>query len=199
MTLFSNLFSSANKEDKFWNWFLKNKDRIINIPNDHSFINALGTKIRDYDQNLTFEIGRLHDGSIEFVISCDGIRKGIPLVQKLADSAPPIQGVKVIKFRQPKNDSLVIQIGDLKLSAEDIYVRYQIDKNIHLQFFIKNYNSQDQRYGQIAFILLDNIIGEYFVMTKIGQIDFQKLESETDLTDKIPLVKIEEVIKSMMN
>jgi hypothetical protein len=194
-----NLFGSSNKEEKFWHWFLKNKDKILNIPNDHSFINVVGTKIKDYNQILTFEIGGEKDEPIEFVISCDGIRKGIPFVEKLADSAPPIDGVKIIKFRQPKNDSLEIQIGDLKLSAEDIYILYQIDKKIHLQFFIKDYNSRDQRYGQIAFILLDNLIGEYSVMTKIGNIDFRKLEPDEDLTKLIRLSAIITVMKSLMN
>ena len=198
MTLL-NLFGSSNKEDKFWTWFLKNKDKILNIPNDHSFINAVANKIKDYNQILTFEIGGGPDGPLEFIISCDGIRKGIPIVEKLGDSAPQIDGIKIYKFRQPKKDSLEIKIGDLKLSADDIYLQYKIDKIIHLQFFIKDYDVHDQRYGQIAFILLDNLIGEYFVMTKIGSIDFQRLESDKDLTKLIRLTNIDSVIKSLMN
>ena len=85
------------------------------------------------------------------------------------------------------------------MSADDIYLQYKIDKIIHLQFFIKDYDVHDQRYGQIAFILLDNLIGEYFVMTKIGSIDFQRLESDKDLTKLIRLTNIDSVIKSLMN
>ncbi len=198
MTLL-NLFGSPNKEEKFWTWFLKNKDKIPNILNDHSFIDEVATKIKDYNQILTFEIGGRPDGPFEFVISCDGIREGIPIVEKLGDSAPQIDGVKIFKFRQPKKDSLEIQIGDLKLSADDIYLGYKIDKVIHLQFFIKDYDKHDQRYGQIAFILLDNLIGEYYVMTKIGSIDFQRLASDQDLTKLIRLTDIDTVIKSLMN
>jgi hypothetical protein len=198
MTLI-NLFGSTTKEDKFWAWFLKNKNKILNIPNDHSFINEIAIKIKDYNRILTFEIGGGPDGPLEFVISCDGIREGIPIVEKLGDSAPQIEGIKIFKFRQPKKDSLEVKIGDLKLSADDIYIQYKIDKIIHLQFFIKNYDVHDQRYGQIAFILLDNLIGEYFVMTKIGNIDFQRLASDQDFTKLIRLKDIDTVIKSLLN
>jgi len=199
MSLLKNLLKSSNKEEKFWSWFLKNKNEIINIPKDHSFIQQVGSKIKEYNQVLTFEIGGKEDGPLEFVISCDGIRNGIPVVEKLADSAPEIEGIKVIKFRQPKNESLAIQIGDLKLSAEDIFFQYKIDKNIHLQFFIPDYKSGDQRYGQITFILLDNLIGEYYVMTKIGAIDFQKIQFDSDLSKMTRLSQINYVIKSLMN
>jgi hypothetical protein len=199
MSIFNNLLKSSNKEDKFWSWFLKNKSEIINIPNDHSFIQQLATKIKEYNQVLTFEIGGKDNGPLEFVISCDGIKNGIPVVEKLADSAPTIEGIKVIKFRQPKDDALEIQIGDLKLSANDIFFQYKIDKNIHLQFFIPEYKSDDQRYGQITFILLDNLIGEYYVMTKIGAIDFQKIQTESNLSQMTRLSQINNVIKSLMN
>lgn len=199
MSIFNNLLKSSNKEDKFWSWFLKNKNEIINIPNDHSFIQKLITKIKEYNQVLAFEIGGKCDGPLEFVISCDGRRSGIPVVERLADSAPEIEGIKVIKFRQPKDDALEIQIGDLKLSANDIFFQYKIDKNIHLQFFIPDYRSDDQRYAQITFILLDNLIGEYYVMTNIGAIDFQKIQAESNFSKMTRLSQINNVIKSLMN
>jgi hypothetical protein len=199
MSIFINPLKSSNKEDKFWSWFLKNKNKIINIPNDHSFIQQIITKIKEYNQILTFEIGGRNDGPMEFVISCDGIRSGIPVVERLADSAPEIEDIKVIKFRQPKDDALEIQIGDLKLSANDIFFQYRIDKKIHLQFFIPGYTNDDQRYGQITFILLDNLIGEYYVMTKIGAIDFQKIQAESNLSKMTRLSQINTVIKSLMN
>jgi hypothetical protein len=199
MSIFNNLLKSSSKEDKFWSWVIKNKNEIINIPDDHSFIQQLIPKIKDYNQVLTFEIGGKGQGPLEFVISCDGISSGIPIVEKLVDSAPEIEGIRVIKFRQPKNDALKVQIGDLKISANDIFFLYKFDKNIHLQFFIPDYRSDDQRYAQITFILLDNLLGEYYVMTKIGEIDFQKIQAESDLSKMTRLSEINRVIKSLMN
>ena len=199
MLIFNNLLKSSSKEDKFWSWVLRNKNEIINIPNDQSFVQQLITKIKEYNHVLTFEIGGLGDGPLEFVISCDGIKSGIPVVEKLVNSAPQIPGIKVIKFRQPKDDALEIQIGDLKISANDVFFQYKIDNNIHLQFFIPGYRSDDQRYAQITFILLDNLIGEYFVMTKVGTIDFQKIQAESDLSKMTRLSHINSLIKSIMN
>ena len=64
-----------------------------------------------------------------------------------------------------------------------IKVKYKlINKNANLDLYIEGYDGLDQRYISIAFIFLDNLFGEFFVMNNINEIAFKPmLGSESEL------------------
>ncbi len=187
------------KEKIFWKWFVENTQRILQICDNQEIIGEIASRLGKIYSHFTFEIGETSGGKYEFVISCGGIRDGIPYVEKLASCAPSIENIEIVKFRQPKGCEFAVQIGDLKLSAEEIWFQYCFDEKIHLQLFLPGYSGDDSRYAHLAFLLLDNILGEYFVMTRIGHIDLQPMADNIDRSKLLKLIKLPEILKVMMN
>src|SRR5690606_19221455 len=94
---------------------------------------------------------------------------------------------KVQKFRAPGHIKDVSYQG-LKLKPSEILVMYEpAGEWYDLELFIKGYKDDDPRYKELAFLYLDHLVGEYNVMTRIGQITFKKLGLVTRKKDKVTL------------
>ena len=65
-------------------------------------VDSLNAKIDNYDETLTFELNYDSLKQFEFIISCGGVRKGIPSFEKLVSAAPPTLTWKIFKYRQPE-------------------------------------------------------------------------------------------------
>lgn len=186
-------------EIKFWEWFSNNSERVLKICDNQQIAKEIAGKLKTIYSGFSFEIGETNDGKFEFVISCKGMNEGIPFVERLVDSAPGFEHIKIVKFRQAKGCEYAVKIDNIELGPEDIWFQYCFDEKVHLQLFIPGYSDRDQRYGQLAFLLLDNMLGEYFIMTKIGYIDFQPLTTRTDLNKLLNLKKLPDIVSAMMN
>ncbi len=62
---------------------------------------------------------------------------------------------------------------------------------------MKGYRESDNRYKSAAFLCLDHFVGEYNVMTKIGQIDFRKLGLFTDKKGKVSLQEFRAILERL--
>lgn len=175
--------SKVSKEAEFWTWVKNNKTNIESILQSHKFVSQLNAKIQSYNELLTFEIGRNKDDKFNFIISCGGIRKGIPFVKKLVEASEHIDNWNIIAFRQPKEELHTITENGISIKPKQIKVKYKlINKNANLDLYIEGYDGLDQRYISIAFIFLDNLLGEFFVMNNINEIAFKPmLSSESEL------------------
>mgnify|MGYP006148799687 FL=1 len=69
-------------------------------------VDSLNAKIDNYDETLTFELNYDSLRQFEFIISCGGVRKGIPSFEKLVSAAPPTKTWKMFKYRKPKKINL---------------------------------------------------------------------------------------------
>lgn len=174
-----NLSNDKNAGKRFWQWFLKNEDKIFNFEtNQEKIFDELIKELHKVNKNLTFEIGPVENKKREFVISADGIKLAFSSVFSLKEVQPKnITKFKVTYFR-PRRDILnSITINDLTLSPDDIFIDLNVyDEQIEITLFIENY-TDDQRdfYLGHVFILLDEALGEYDVETKVGFIDLQPL------------------------
>ena len=153
-------FRTKNKEEIFWSWLEKNKNRfeIGLFEKNYSFVKEIGNRINDYKNGLTFELGIKESGKYDLVISCEGIAELIPAVEKLAQSAPFIQGWEITKFRQPKGTHKELRIND-KLFQEDRF-RFRIKKGnekIDLEILQPDYSVNDETYIRAAFLILVKI------------------------------------------
>ena len=76
-----------------------------------------------------------------------------------------------------------IKENGISIKPKQIKVKYKlINKNANLDLYIEGYDGLDQRYISIAFIFLDNLFGEFFVMNNINEIAFKPmLGSESEL------------------
>ena len=178
------LFSGCAKkppEAQFWAWFKKNQDMLYHFERDHQrTFDKLNAAMSKVHPDLTFEFGQEENGKREFIISADGLKDAFPAVESLYASAPSLPRWTFIKFR-PRRSAMKIQMGEVKLESTDIEVAIEADGDkAGFTVFVKGYDeSQLQQYKHAAFIMLDHAIGEYDMETKVGFIEVQPFEKES--------------------
>lgn len=178
-----NIFRKIDRKDSFWKWFSKKESELYTNFEDNKelFIDEISNILKEIDQNLTFEVGTIKEGGKrEFIISADGIADSFETVENLYNAAPAFRNWEIIKFRPRMNsESLEINMGDIKLSYDDIYFIHEDNGHyIDLNIYIENYNPNEDRYDFAYFILLDSLIGEYDAVTKIGDTRLHELTSQ---------------------
>lgn len=186
-------FFTKHKEYKFWKWFSKNSKRIDNFEKDQEEIfDEIQNQLQKINPYLTFEISCEKNGKRDFIISADGILEAFPAVEKLYSMKPKLSEWNFIKFRPPRKIENSIRIGNKELCPKDI--RYKLIKNkmgilnplaatttipMDIILFCNGYTEQEHEvYSQVAFLFLDECLGEYYVEKYIGKITLQSFDNE---------------------
>jgi len=179
------LFSGGLTEEKFWKWFLENKDQIAAI-NDGNLLMGptLKKQLKKYDKTLGYELTRSSPNENAFYVSTNFIRESIPFVINLVNAAPEIPAWQIHKFIPRKNIDTSIEWNALELSQSDFAFEYTIYKEqAHLRVYIKNYDVKDERYRTISVMFLKVAFGEFDFITKIGALEYVPFSNDTANTD----------------
>jgi hypothetical protein len=172
---------------EFWKSFEANMPALEQLidgeSNDYAAYNALSADLREFSELLIPEITKQKKVYI-LIMSCDGIREGIPWVEKLTADVKDYPNWQIVKFRQP-NSMRYIPINGIKVHRSAIWLDWEKtpDNKYNLTFFPKWY-SGNGTYQKGAMLHLDHSIGEYNVMTRIEAIEFKRLglfQSKGDL------------------
>lgn len=189
------IFNKESKEEKFWNWFEKNQEtyysEIENLEMREKIFDELTKNLKEINEDLVFEFSPIHENNVrEFTISAEGIKDLFPVVEKLVEKAPKLKKWKFNAFRQRiLGDEFEIQYGDLKIGYSDIYYRSEDDNGkLGIELNIRNFDGKGQTQNAI-YILLDGLIGEYDVTTKIGWIEWVKL-NENEKENLKPIIEL---------
>jgi hypothetical protein len=186
--------ASASPENEFWNWFEKNENRLFTFETDRDRVfDEIAGKMKNVHESVTFEFGPVVDGKREFVISADGIKDAFPAVEKLYESAPKLSRWKFIKFR-PRRVPMDINYGGVKVKKADVFCTVEPDGNkAGVTVYIRGYQDRlKNQYTAIAFLMLDQALGEYDVETKVGFIEVHDFAKPSKL-EKKPLADVTQV------
>lgn len=167
--------SPATPEATFWNWFERNEASLFDFERDQDrTFDRLTSELRKVHPDLTFEFGPKKNGRREFVISADGIRQAFPKVESLASAAPPLRRWTIVKFR-PRRDPFDIQYEGIVVKASSVsVVIHPGGEKPALTVFVPGYAaSAHKTFASIAFLLLDQTLGEFDVETRVGAVDVQ--------------------------
>lgn len=189
------IFSNFSKEKKLWEWFKNYSARFKSEDLDDQIYSELHDRLTDIHSSLVFEMSVKNKNTRTLVISCDGIKEGIPSVKKVVSSAPHIDGWNVVAFRQPIKESVTLEADKIKLSTDDIKFDFNEAPNdtIDVMIYIDGVNNKNKDdYLRASFVLIDAAIGEYQAMTKIRHLDLLPLP--TDTKSLLPLSKLKGVI-----
>lgn len=172
--------AQATQRSDFWDWFRDNTDFLIQYDSKAGAVTrAIGRRLQTVDRGLTFALGQAPDGVYEFIVSANGNRDVFQEVLKLVDAAPEIDGWRIIAFRprSPDPGGLSLAFGDVSLSAEDIWYRAEDDgAKVSLAVFVRGLTADNEAImSRAGFVILDNVLGEYDVATKLGSIAFAAL------------------------
>jgi hypothetical protein len=195
------LLKSKSPEEKFWNWFVKNRSKIEafieSYKEDYRVYNQLSRKIKEYDSNLFAELTQTKDNAYVLIITPDGKREGVDATKKLGESHPEIDNWIVHKFRQPK-DKFHLNFNGVEYPFSDIIIYPEVDyerDKVDIEVFIKNMNKDERKYQHLAFLYLDHILGEFNTIMKVGYIDFYHLCEGKTVKDGISLLELRKLIE----
>ncbi|MGA4135863.1 hypothetical protein ACI2TD_03740 [Ralstonia nicotianae] len=163
----------TSPETDFWKWFQKNEAALFDFERDQEGVfDRLAVEMHKVHPGLTFEFGPKQDGRREFVISADGIREAFPKVESLASAAPALPRWTVIRFR-PRREPADIQYNGMTVKASTVSVSIHPDgAKVGLTVLIPGYSASERRaFGSIAFLFLDQALGEFDVETRVGDVD----------------------------
>lgn len=190
----------SNPQD-FWQWFSDNSQKILDLDfnNQESLqiLNQMAAQLSKYNQEISFEITLNDDNSRTLVISAEGVKSNKDDVKALVEAAPSLPRWTIQAFRQRKNSQYVESEGH-KLGVKDTF--FVAEKNddedkLDIDLFIKDWSGSEVQVT-LSFLQLDDILGEYDVMSYIGEIDWHNLNDKPAKAKPIDeLAKIVDEIK----
>jgi hypothetical protein len=161
----------------FWRWFEANTGKIrkgVERQDHDLIIRKLGDRLSKVHPTVVHEIGKPDDDTVELIISADGLREALPAVLALARAAPKLPGFLITAFR-PRWPTQGLQVLDRKITGDDVRYRSEIDgEKLDLVVFINGDFTERER-QMIGFLMLDQALGEYDVMTGVGAVGFESI------------------------
>lgn len=195
--MFDKFFTKKPIQDSFWNWFRKNNQTYFHFEQNLNFLfHNLKSELNKIHPDLVFEFSPiLQDGKREFVISADGIKSVFPIVMDLVDRAPKLDKWHIVAFRQPHKGITQITYDNLTLNFDDVFFRFGKDNGqIALELCIRGFYESPEWAGAI-FILLDNILGEYYTEMSFSRIE-KKLLNEQEIKDLYPITDLPKIVQN---
>jgi hypothetical protein len=171
------MFGFGSRYERFWKWFESHEEEIFCFErNREALFDKLASRLQRVHPDLTVEFSSVGEGHREFVVSAGGIKSAFPEVTALVRAAPVRPRWQIVAFRQRKSPG-EIRFGDKALGGDAVFFDYAeaVDK-IDLFLFLPGLDGSSVEgvtaLKTIGFLLLDAILGEYDVETKIAGIDF---------------------------
>lgn len=177
-----------------WTWVAAHVDELKAVQTGKEPVaDALGEKLDAIDSGLTFELG-LGKEPFELIISADGKKELFPLVKQVVAAAPQIAGVKVIAFRPRKDAGFRLTVNGVTVGGPDVMYTAIADPArpglIALTLYVKGLTPENETDVKgSAFLLLEAVLGEFDLETKIGGIEFLAAPKKTPAGAK-PLAEL---------
>lgn len=162
-------------EAAFWKWFEKNEAMLFDFENDQQrTFSRLIAELQKVHPSLTFEFGPKLGNQREFVISANGKRAAFSEVERLHAAAPLLPKWSVLKFR-PRREPFDVEYRGLSVKADSVLVALTPNREkLDVIMMIPGYTeAESETFVGVAFLILDNVLGEYYVETRIGTINVQ--------------------------
>jgi len=178
-------------EEKFWNWFSDNEGRFYELTQEsenlENEINEISAKLKKVNSDLAFEL-LLEGVKKRFFISAGGIKDVFPVVEKMYEKAPELTKWDVVKFKQRKENFGELKIFGNSYNEDSIFFSlFNDDDKTGIYLYFDDFKEALYPvFGQIGFVILDSLLGEYDVATNVGEIDFK---SKNEMSDDAKSVK----------
>jgi len=162
----------------FWQWFDAHQDELFDFEVDQERIfGNISEQLVRVHPKLTFEFGPKTDRR-EFVISAGGIREAFPAASSLVAAAPKLDRWRITAFRPRRTPINSVQIGEICIDSNDVEFSLLTKGSIiGIQLFIPGFKEESVVLKQIAYLMLDDALGEYDVETKVGLIKMLSSEA----------------------
>jgi hypothetical protein len=173
-------------QQEFWDWFVQHQIELFNFEADQERIfDQLASQLQKIDPNLTFEFGP-KESRREFVISAGGIRDAFPAVRALADAAPKLDRWQVTAFRPRRTPPNAVEFRGKQVAPKDVqFSLLDNGKIAGVYLFIPSFCEGDTDWKQVGYLLLDDVLGEYDVESRVGLIKMVPPEAFDQLVSRL--------------
>lgn len=181
-------------QSAFWSWFIQHEPELFGFDvgqevERERLFDQVAAELQKVNRGLTFEFGP-RGPTREFVISAAGIKSIFPAVVGLAEAAPVLGRWQIIAFRPRRAPAMIIEIEDKSVNPKE--VQFSLLNNgttAGIYLFIPGFREDDAALQQIAYLLLDETLGEYDVETRLGLIKMLSPDTRT-IGDRHPLAEL---------
>ncbi len=169
----------ATPEAAFWSWFADNEQRLFTFESDQDAVFAeLGRRMESVHQDLAFEFGPVRDGRREFVLSAGGSVAAFSAVEALHAVAPELARWTCIAFRPRRTPLNDLAFGEKQVRVDDVhYLLAKDGDRVGVVFFFDG-DVEKRTYAELAFLFLDEALGERDVETRVGFVECEPRSSK---------------------
>lgn len=190
-------------EAMFWRWVqlhLPDPETLDRTASE--FSRKARAEIARYCADLVVEISQGPDNLPEIVISADGLSENFPEVVDLVSKAPQSGDFRAVAFRQrhpiPKNYAIPYQRGE-ELGLDDVWFAiHKLEGIVNLDLYVHGIAGRNSdKIKSACFVLLDRLLGEYVVATKIGPIEWYALPADPVGLKLRPALELPQAIREL--
>ena len=177
----------------FWDEVKKDEQRLFGM-DSRDLVDELNGWLEPLAPRLAAEVCGEGPARREIVITAHGSTGQFENVLALTRSAPAMESFSVCAFRLRSDDgSFGMQMDDFKLSTEDVLIAHAAEEGrIAIKIAFRKEIPMDyvDHAKNMAFIMLDHVLGEYDFAVKVGAVDFAEDGEEPQGTplDQFPSV-----------
>ena len=167
----------ARKIEKFWTWFAQNANGLL----DHQRQDLqaeMSRQLSSISSGLVWGMAGGNEHQLPTLeISPGGIHDLLPAMREVFAAAPTIPGWRIVEFRQPSVEGFSLEMGDVKIDADNTLFVAQKQAGSHkidiAVFLPLPADAPEEALIGAGFILLDHTVGERVVMEDIGHVEFR--------------------------
>lgn len=133
------------------------------------------------------------DAVVDLIVTAHGSTENFPLLMQVVAAAPALQGYRVRAFRERTTEpDFPIGMDGFELATSDVLIACGQDDGqaaLEIRFNREIPSDYLDHARNMAFIMLDHVLGEYDFAVKVGAVDFVE-EASDPLTPWIPLSQL---------
>ncbi|WP_432698570.1 hypothetical protein ACQUQP_09570 [Marinobacterium sp. YM272] len=179
---------SRKQIEDFWQHVEQTLDQLLASQQDAQFeadglLSAYRSSLQKIDRNLTFHFEKESEGGpVEMVFGCDGYPESIHAVLSLVGAAPQLSGISFRAFNERYDPvPAFVNLGDELCEIDEFWCSLrELKGKLQLAVYLRDAPKileMDPRVEAVM-ILLDALIGEYELMTRVWSLDWYELPTD---------------------
>lgn len=166
----------AQRIDSFWLRFREGEAALVLKPVREQ-VEEINNVLEEGLDGLALEMSAKDgDKQVEMIATAHGAKERFPLLMDFVKRAPPLQHYSLSAFRtRTQEPDFPMRMGDFELATSDILIGHFADEGqvgIEVMFDRELPSDMQDHARNMAFIMLDHVLGEYDFAIKVGAVDF---------------------------
>jgi hypothetical protein len=166
----------AQRIDSFWLRFREGEAERVRQPVREQ-VEKINEVLEECLDGLALEMSA-NDGDdpIEMIATAHGAKERFPLLMDFVKRAPPLRHYSLRAFRTRTDEpDFPMRMGDFELATSELLIGHFADEGqvgIEVMFDRELPGDMQDHARNMAFIMLDHVLGEYDFAVKVGAVDF---------------------------